>query len=301
MGKMSVIILFAGWLATLQASRPLPVADQVLLHRYTILSQVKANVQQELEQRESADGKKKSIPRAVMLSAVLPGAGQFYAGSYVKSILFLTVEVAAWVINVRYNRLGDKKDAEFRAFADKYWDERRYWSYLYYRLLEDGVELPFSFERKLENKEKYWYLIVEEQYPEARRLLRDYENVLPGFTHRLPEKSEDPQQYYEMIGKYPGQFGNAWADASFLVEYSGYEGRVTPLNEKYVQMRNESNRYFDIAGYGAMVALVNHVISAIDAGFTTRNLNRKQQVKLSYKNIYYPGEYVNMLGLQMEF
>lgn len=295
-----IFILIAGWFATLLASRPLPIADQVLLQRYTILSQVKANVQQELEQRESADGKKKSVSRAVMLSAVLPGAGQFYAGSYVKSILFLTVEIAAWVINVRYNRMGDKKDAEFRAFADRYWSEYRYWSYLYFRLQQSGVDLPRQFETYTVAG-KDWVLIREDQYAEAKQLLREYENVLRGFTHRLPEKSDDPQQYYEMIGKYPGQFGNAWADASFYVQYSGYEGRVTPLNEKYVQMRNESNRYFDIAGYGAMVALVNHVISAIDAGFTTRNLNRKQPVKVSYKNIDYPGEYVNMLGLQMAF
>ncbi len=299
MGKIicSLVVVMA---VGVNAGGPFPVTDKILLQRHELLTRLKAHVQEEVEPSAPNSGGRKSVPKAVVLSAVVPGAGQFYAGSYIKSLLFLTVEIAAWVVNIRYNKRGDKKDAEFRAFADRYWSEYRYWSYLYFRLQQSGVDLPKQFETyTVQGKD--WILIRQDQYPEAKQVLRDYENVLRGFTHRLPEKAEDEQQYYEMIGKYPGQFGNAWEDASFFVTYSGYEGRVTPLNERYVQMRDESNRYFDIAGYGAMVALVNHVISAIDAGFTTRNFNRKHKVRLSYKNIYYPGEYVNLVGVQMDF
>jgi hypothetical protein len=45
-----------------------------------------------------------------------------------------------------------------------------------------------------------------------------------------------------------------------------------------------------------MAALINHVISAVDAGFTTRRYNRRQ-MKLSYDNRIYNGEFVNMFGV----
>jgi hypothetical protein len=65
-------------------------------------------------------------------------------------------------------------------------------------------------------------------------------------------------------------------------------------------MRDEANRLYDKAAYGTMIALVNHVISAIDAGFSTRRYNQRQ-IKLSYQNRRYENEYVNMFGLAMIF
>ncbi len=99
-----------------------------------------------------------------------------------------------------------------------------------------------------------------------------------------------------MIGKYPEQFGNAWADASFNAEYSGFEDNVTPMNDHYTNLSKEAENLYDKAGYGSMAALINHVISAVDAGFTTRSYNRRQ-MRLSYDNRQINGEYVNMFGV----
>jgi hypothetical protein len=146
-----------------------------------------------------------------------------------------------------------------------------------------------------------WYLIQENYYNENMdqviSTLRQYE--ADKFSHRLP--SSKTQQYYEMIGKYPHQFGAAWSDASFDMIYSGPDN-ITVNNNFYMDMREQANRLYEKAQYGLMVALVNHVISAIDAGFTARSFNREHmKMEMSYRNIIYKGEYVNMFGVNMKW
>jgi len=144
--------------------------------------------------------------------------------------------------------------------------------------------------------------LIKEEYFNAHKdeilfNLREIEQN--EFSHRLP--STRTQQYYEMIGKYPGQFGNAWSDASFDRKYSGPDN-ITSNNNFYMDMRDEANRYYDIAQYGLMAVLINHVVSAIDAGFTTRNYNRRQvKMEMSYKNLRYKREYVNMFGVNVSW
>jgi hypothetical protein len=271
--------------------------DDFLLNRALLSQKVDENLDQQVQDISMSNVPQKSIPLAVGMSAVVPGAGQFYAKSYIKAGIFLAVEVGAWAANIHYNNEGDKKDAEFHTFADQNWSEYRYWSYVNYlnSQLADPLIQVYPFYEEMSSYGGTWYLINENIYnQDVIEDLRTIEDDFPNHTHRLP--ATKTQQYYEMIGKYPGQFGNAWADATFNARYSGFEGRITPLNDNYSQMRAEANSLYDKAGYGAMVVLVNHIIAAIDAGFTTRSYNRRQ-MRMSYQSRAINGEFVNMFGL----
>lgn len=275
--------------------------SDILLSRAQINAQLDARLTEALQEDIVVNHPRKSVGRAVVFSAVLPGAGQLYSGSYWKAAAFLAVEATAWYMNVAYNRKGKDKDTEFRAYAAENWSEQRYWSHVYHRIKDrDDISLPASFYQED-------FLVLDSQ---NRELIDDWEaaelilveyatgTYLPGYTHHLPETKT--QQYYEMIGKYPEQFGNAWDDADFLSgRYSGYDGGViTPQNKTYAVMRDESNRLYRVAGYGSMIALANHLFSAIDAGFTARRLNR---FKLTYNSRQIQNEYINYFGMSVAF
>ena len=267
--------------------------NKVLMNRAELSVQLQQNIDDEMQESEKGNGAQKSIARSVLYSAIVPGLGQFYTGSYIKAGLFAAVEITSWVVNIHYNSLGDNKDAEYRGFADNNWSEQRYWSYLYEEL-KQGETPPGLPNYLTEDDAQGRPIIVNSDYLAARDYLRQYEQDLLGHTHTLPDSKT--QQYYEMIGKYPEQFGNAWADANFNTTYSGFNNRVTPMNDRYTDLSKESERLYDKAGYGSMVALINHVLSAVDAGFTTRRFNRRQ-LRLSYNNRRFNGEYVNMFGI----
>ena len=246
----------------------------------------------------------KSVGKAVVFSAVLPGSGQYYAKSYVKAAVFLAIEVTAWAVYFSNTKKGDTRDSEFKQFAGENWSEYRYWSYVNWVATNnpeyENLDLFPYVEEDAPNGGK-WYLIPPDFYNSNRDEILNTLREVEGneFSHRLPATTT--QQYYEMIGKYPGQFGNAWSDASYDRRYSGPDN-ITTKNNFYMETRDQANRFYDYAQYGLMAVLINHVVSAIDAGFTTRNYNRKLvKMEMSYKNLRYKREYVNMFGVNLSW
>jgi hypothetical protein len=218
---------------------------------------------------------KKSPGKALILSAMLPGMGEIYAGSKIKAVLFLAIEVGAWAGTATY--LADGKDLErqFEAYADDHWVKDDYWFWL--RNIDSGNEW-FNFLAELGITPD-----PNEQY--TPELYNQYEDSL-GLTHNLP--LEKDQQYYEMIGKYMVQFGAGWDDADIaqyeqsdesLIWY--WPGGTTRHSEYYMDTRGKSNDALDKSALFIQLVMLNHVFSALDAGFTVRLKNRKIETSMN--------------------
>jgi hypothetical protein len=229
----------------------------------------------------------KSPMRAALYSAVIPGTGQYYAGSVWKAILFAGIEIAGWTVFIVNTSKGNEQESQLEEYADNNWSEQRYWSRLYYEATERGIsDLP-QYEVDDDN------LLVNYD-PEVANSLRYLENAL-GHTHRLPETKT--QQYYEMIVKYLTQFGNGWADADFFTTYYGNTDKMTPQMFAYRDMRNQMNDYHDTASTAANIILINHVLSALDAAWTASSHNREITMKIRAYNKRYFDENVQMVGI----
>jgi hypothetical protein len=131
----------------------------------------------------------KSAMRAALYSAVIPGTGQYYAGSIWKAILFTGFEIAGWTVFIVSTNKGDKQESQMESYADSYWSEQKYWSYLYYKGKDAGLIDPTTY--LVDQNE-----ILVDYDAEVINSLRFLEEAL-GHTHRLPEAKT--QQYYEMI------------------------------------------------------------------------------------------------------
>jgi hypothetical protein len=233
----------------------------------------------------------KSAMRAALYSAVIPGAGQYYAGSVWKTILFAGIEIAGWTVFIVSTSKGDKQESQMENYADSHWSEQKYWSKLYYeaKLPGSGInDLP-EYEVNSEN-------IIINYGTDVANSLRFLETAL-GHTHRLPETKT--QQYYEMIVKYLTQFGNGWDDADFYYTYYGNTDDMSPQMFTYRDMRNDMNAYFDRASAATNIILINHVLSALDAAWTASRYNREITMKIRAYNKRYFDENVQMLGINL--
>lgn len=195
----------------------------------------------------------KSPAKAFLLSLAVPGLGQYYYGSRVKPFVFFGAEVAAWALYFHFHSEGERITDEFEAFNRAHWSPERYEDYLFYVY---GV--------------------------------RDDDSVPSGTTevsHHLPD--EMTQQYYEMTGKYD-QFSWGWDDASL----DGHEldstvvavvnDETTPSSARrffYETTRDKANTNFDNATRMVIFSMANRVISAFEALFTTRNINKKAKAQ----------------------
>lgn len=189
----------------------------------------------------------KSPKLAFLMSLVIPGAGEYYAGAPKRGTGFLAVEAASWTTFGLLTSKGNDRKAKFRAFADAHWDidEYMHWRTSYATYGDTTHSLPFKDDQDRSH----------------------YESTYPGQPGRGPEI--DAQQYYELVGKYD-QFVDGWDDRQRM-DAADSTQLVTSANRvNYEGMRNDSNKLLKRASLGLGVALFNHVISAIDAARCAR-------------------------------
>lgn len=192
-----------------------------------------------LSQDETAAPAKRSVLKAALFSAVIPGAGQFYNRSYWSALLFLGIEAGGLYVNRKYNSEGDDLTAEFEAFANAHWFESAYWESL---ARDSGGKCSAN----------------------DLECLRAYER--DSFSHFLPDTKN--QTYYENIGKYD-QFNGGWDDGS-----GNARQRDSANRESYTYMRLEANDKYKTATTGVTVVIINHLVSALHAAYITNHFNR---------------------------
>jgi hypothetical protein len=245
--------------------------------------------------------------KALLLSAIIPGAGEYYAGQKLKAAIFFGVEVLAWTGVIYYYNKGQAKDREFRNYADTHFREGVYRDYEFSLAIDPLVGDSLAFAGTQDD----WNLLSWEQ--KITYLPRE------GFTHELPSESQrenswnDKQQYYEMIGKYIHQFGFGWDDVfdpDIPGTYAGddpgtkyYDNLFGQARRSiiYMDKRHDSNQLLKNSAWGYNIALLNHVASALDASFSVRLMKRKATAQLGFRQTDYNGELVPAGGVNISW
>lgn len=187
-------------------------------------------------------GGDKQALKAFLLSAAIPGLGQVMNKDHYRALGYFTVELLAIFYYRNQDNEGKNLEAEFQAYADAHWVEDRYWDALASASGEKRTDIE---------------------------ALKEYE--AGRWSHHLPDWHS--QTYYENIGKYD-QFNSGWDDAQ-----SDF-GRDSELREAYTFMRKDSNDAFNRAGTAISIIMINHIISAFEAGFTAHKQKNSLQASL---------------------
>ncbi len=210
--------------------------------------------------------KEKELMLGGLMSAVLPGAGQFYAKKYIKSAVFLAVEAGLWVTYAIFQKKGDDQTEMYQNYANNNWSIRRYASWLQrYGFPGSGV--------------------IDLNAP--NEVLRGQVNICEdssGFSHKLPDFGD--QQYYEVIGKYQ-TYISGWSTADpNVITRNNYENYHLPQVAQYMSDRQQANKYYDNGTTAITVVIVNHVLSAADAIWSVSVFNKKLDMKTSMRVEY---------------
>ncbi len=208
----------------------------------------------------------KSPYLGALFSGLIPGTGELYAKSYLKSAIFFAAEVGLWVTYTIFENKGDDQTELFQNFADKNWSVRKYAQWL----VDENFEGSSGINP---NEPNLNTLRAQINFCEQQ-----------NFSHTLPHYGE--QQYYEVIGKYQN-FMAGWADAVGITK-NNYHTFSTPLFHQYTEDRQTANNYYDNASLTLTGVVINHVLSAADAAWSVTMFNKELRVetKVSVKNIY---------------
>jgi hypothetical protein len=211
----------------------------------------------------------KSPGKAFFYSLAVPGLGQYYYGSKVKPVLFLSAEVASWIFYFKWHGQGDDLTVEYEEFNRLHWDQKWY---------ED--QLRWTYDEEI--RDAYGLDPTDDLDTIA---IDDKDIDVQELAHDLPDTRS--QQYYEMTGKYD-QFAWGWDDAerndSTLYDYDSSNSPGPCINDgvpssenrdTYEGMRDDANNRYDRATRMLFVSIANRLISAFEAYFVTKSRNNK--------------------------
>jgi len=207
---------------------------------------------------EMSERPPKSVGRSLLYSAMVPGAGQLYAGSRGRAAFFFVLEVVGWGTYINWNTKGNDIEDEFRARADTTWSP---FNYLKWR------------NSTIARNSSITHALPCSTFVEAGIVTRPSMSVPESLKGCA---DSEVQQYYELIGKY-NQFVSGWADVTDRnlspvqpTEVDSAENFLSETRLSYEDRRNDSNRYLKRASTVGGLILVNHIISAIDAARVAR-------------------------------
>lgn len=218
---------------------------------------------------------KKSIFLAGLFSAVIPGAGEFYTENYLKSAIFVAIEVAAIYVAVTNDKKGDDKTTEFEAYANQNWDVKRYAKWTF----ENAETIPNS---GVTDKSLY-HVFYEDGSVNWSELNKLESAIGDYYSHRLAPLGD--QQYYEMIGKYQ-QFNVGWSEfGDDPNKPFQYGDPVTNQFIFYSGERGVANDFYSTASTAVKIIVANHIISIADAVWSANSFNKNLSMKLTAKKI----------------
>ncbi len=227
---------------------------------------------------------------AGFMSLLVPGSGEVYSGNYLKGAIFFTTSAASWITSVVYNRMGDRETNQFQDYANAHYSAVKYvnWTIDNVTAIDPGLGTPPA------GYSSWSAYYTEKIYggpnetdpnscgPPFKCInwveLNDMEATIAnnGYTHEMPYWNQ--QQYYELIGKYD-QFSRGWDDAN-LSDVGLPIVRNSARMTLYGEMRAQANYKYDVASTFVSVAVVGHILSAIDAFWSVTQYNKNLHAQL---------------------
>ncbi len=249
----------------------------------------------------------KNARLAMLMSALVPGAGQFYADkSALTTYIFPVIEIGMIAGILVFQKKGDDKTKDYERYANQ--------EIITYTL-GDGTEIQTTrYDRDRQRR--------------VESILKDLNTVDIYNTTYFRLEDENTQHFYEDIGKY-SQYVFGWADWYYVFATDEHGADANPIwypgghdtdppdpewiwrgnyrlwgdpqnipiennthasssmRKKYVQMRNASkDEYFKAHLFTFGLAL-NHIGSSLDAVRVTRNVNRGAIADSGLKMHYY--------------
>ncbi len=276
---------------------------------------------------------KKDAKLAMLMSMIIPGAGQYYADkSSITTYIFPALELAFLGGLIYYDQQGDKKTKAFEKYAN-------------------GEMIPykhFDGTPVLDNQGNQVYgTRYNRQYQSAVQTIMI--DILPNSQSQVVDIYEpsyfrldnsNTQHFYEDIGKY-GHYTFGWVDwyyrfaydatgvlapqfrfenagtanASWIGNIPLYGGvtatikpdtpNASPMRYEYIDMRNAAKDEYASSRFFTFALAVNHLISGIDAVRLTQKVNRLSISQATPQlNLYAAmsnGNITPMMGMKWEF
>jgi len=231
-----------------------------------------------------------------LTSALVPGLGQSAHQNWFRAATYMAVEATAITFRVTQGSKATRRQRQYREFVDNNWSVVKYARWVVdYKNFHEGANLtydavaenPGDLDRGADFQNSSDWNRVDLD------LLNEMEQSTPvcdsqgqcrtsTFSHVVPRFGT--QQYYELSSKF-FQFGPGWRD--FNSNQLENIWSIDMMSDQWLQgadMARQFNNNFRTAGNMTTLIIVNHVVSAFDAFFTSKLNIQRVKASASIEN-----------------
>jgi len=187
----------------------------------------------------------------MVLSAIVPGAGEIASGHLWHGLPLVAIDVATWLGYADAQSEGNELQDAYEAFADLHWNEARWTTNLEFAASDSAGPNGWS---------SYW----DPASPHNC-------DCSPPYIPR----EEDEREYYENLGKY-NHFFPGWED--WNLEYDPESPAA--LRRQYVDMRIQSNDNYENAHTLLGIAAATRILSVIQSFWLVRRDGREEGLSM---------------------
>ena len=278
------------------------------------------------QQSISSKSLSKSQKYALLMSAILPGTGEYYLGHKKRAKTFWTIEALSLGTWYYYSSEGKKLQDQYREYATEHWSMAR-WIKDYYKWKDTTIDSIFvkangNYPEIWEDSHHFNFQwgnnenVVSSSTAEFETIFLDIcgndlyncENydvdVIEDLMNDENYKVFKDHNFYENIGKYDHFFAG-WDDNDSLyvvVKNNGGELiAMSPHKKYYREIWTTSNEdYYLLAKYAISALMVNHVASMIDVLFLSK-LSKFTHHKIESEPYFLTVNDVQLGGIKLKF
>lgn len=266
---------------------------------------------------------KKNAQLAMIMSAIVPGAGQFYVDpSAITAYIFPILELAVIGGIIYYNNQGDKKTKEYKKYVmeDVTIDVNGY-TYTGPRYRRDFQNAVQDTLISIHSADIYDGIFFSLDNIDSQHFFEDigkYDKYVFGWVDwyfkyaELPPITGLPDPHPVFVfdidnpaNPYFNSSENKWR---YNIPLTGEQTQDLPysaLRSEYIKMRQAAEDKYRVANYMSFGIAANHILSAIDANRLARKVNKfylsGSNVKLNYYAAYKNGHLTPMIGMNVSF
>jgi hypothetical protein len=240
----------------------------------------------------------KSVKKAMLLSSLFPGAGQFYADkSSITTYIFPIIEIGLWTGYIYYHNKGMETEEDYEDFADEHYN-RAYQNFAQNTIINDPDHFDNGFYnnhfRLDETNTQHFYEDIG-KYPKYMYGWTDWFDIYAtnGQGIEDPDNWVTPNWYWvaDSVGveKVYGLIEPNNPNSTYYVGneylYDAKNGLYSDYKNTYIEMRRDAENYYDKGRNFSFGILANHVLAALDAIRLAKKHNRQfeQQNSLQFK------------------
>ena len=235
------------------------------------------------QEKKEINYDQKSVKKAMLLSSLFPGAGQFYADkSSFTTYIFPILEVGLWIGYIHYYNKGLQTEKDYQDYADDHYN-RAYQEYAQNTIIDDPIHFDNGFyDNHFRLDDTYTQHFYEDigKYPKYVFGWIDWfdiyatdglgNNVVPQWNWE-----EDSLGVFKVYGlDAPNNPGSAYYAGSEEL-YDSKDGLYSGYRQIYIEMRQSAEGYYDKGRLFSFGIIANHILAALDAVRLTKNYNRQ--------------------------